>query len=35
MSSKDTDEEPVMHLKSYNIEILINQEADEIIEKLF
>ena len=35
MSSKDTDEEPVMHLKSYNIEILINKEADEIIEKLF
>ena len=31
MSSNNTDEEPVMHLKRYNIEILINQEADEII----
>ena len=35
MSSKDTDEEPVMHSKSENIEILINQKADEIIEKRF
>ena len=24
-----------MHLKSYNIEIMINDEADEVIEELF
>ena len=27
-SSKDNDEEPVMHSKSDNIEILINDKAD-------
>ena len=35
MSSVDNDEERVMHSKSYNIEIIINDEADEIIQKLF
>ena len=34
ISSKDTDEERVMHLKSGNKEIMINDEADEIIEEL-
>ena len=34
-SSKDYVDECVMHLKSYNIEIMINDEADEAIEKLF
>ena len=34
MSSKDNDEEHVMHLKSDNIEIMINDEVDEIIEEL-
>ena len=31
-SSKKTDEERVMHSKSDNIEIIINDKADEIIE---
>ena len=31
----DNDEERVMHSKSDNVEIMINGEADEIIEKLF
>ena len=31
MSSIDNDEERVMHSKSDNIEIMINDEADEII----
>ena len=35
MSSKDTDEDTVIHPKSDNIEIMINHEADEIIERLF
>ena len=35
MSFKDIDEEPIMHSKSDNIEIMINDEADEIIEELF
>ena len=35
MSSLDNDEERVMHSKSYNIEIIINDEADEVIQKLF
>ena len=33
--SKDTDEEPVMHSNSDGIEIMINDEADEVIEELF
>ena len=35
MSSSDNDEEHVMHSKSDNKEIMINDEADEIIEGLF
>ena len=35
MSSLDNDEERVMHSKSDNKEIMINDEADEIIEGLF
>ena len=35
ISSTDNDEELVMHLKSDNIEIIINDEANEVIEKLF
>ena len=31
----DNDEERVMHSKSDNIEIMINDEADEVIGKLF
>ena len=31
----DNDDECVMHSKSDNIEIEINDEADEVIEKLF
>ena len=31
----DNDEERVMHSKSDNIEILINDEADEVIKELF
>ena len=34
-SSKDTEEEHVMYLKSDNIEIIITDKADEVIEKLF
>ena len=30
ISSKDNDKEHVMHLKSDNIEIMINDKADEI-----
>ena len=33
--SIDNDEELVMHLKSDNIEILINDEADEVKKELF
>ena len=33
ISSTDNDEEHVMHLKSDNIEIIINDEANEVIEK--
>ena len=33
--SKDTDEEPAMHSKSENIEIMIYDKADEIIQELF
>ena len=32
MSSKDSDEERLMHLKSHNTEITINVKADEVIE---
>ena len=35
MSFKDNDEDRVMHSKSDNIEIVINDEADKITEKLF
>ena len=35
MSSKDNDEESVMHFKFDNIEIMTNDKADEIIEELF
>ena len=35
MSSKDTDEECVMHSKRNDIEIMINDKADEVIEALF
>ena len=33
MSSEDNDEERVMHSKSYNIEIMIDDKADEFIEE--
>ena len=35
ISSKDNDEEGVMHSKSDNKEIIINDKADEVIGKLF
>ena len=35
ISSIDNDEELVMHSKTDNIEIMINDEADEVIEKPF
>ena len=35
ISSKVNDEERVMHSKSDNIEIMINDKADEVIEVLF
>ena len=35
MSSKDNDEERVMHSKSDNIEIMVNNKVDEVIEELF
>ena len=35
ISSIDKDEECVMHSKSENIEIMIGDEADEVIEELF
>ena len=35
VSSKDNDEDRVMHSKSDNKEIKINDKADEVIEKLF
>ena len=34
MSSKYNDEERVMHSKSYNIEIMVNDKADEVREEL-
>ena len=33
--SLDNDEEHVMHSKNDNIEIMINDEADEVIEEIF
>ena len=35
MSAKDNDEERVIHSKSDNIEIMINDEPDEVKEELF
>ena len=35
MSSKDNNKECVLNLKNYYIEIMINDEADEVIEELF
>ena len=35
ISSKDNDGERVMHSKSDNIEIMINDKADEVTEKFF
>ena len=35
ISSIDNDEEPAMHSKSDNIEIMINDEADEVTKELF
>ena len=35
MFSKDTNELHLMHSKSGNIEILINEKAHEVIEELF
>ena len=35
ISSVDNDEDRVMHLKSGNIEIMINDEADEVIKEIF
>ena len=34
-SPKDNDEERVMHSKSDNIQIMINDETDEVIENFF
>ena len=35
ISSIDNDEECVMHSKSNNIEIMINDKADEVVKELF
>ena len=35
ISSKDNDEERAIHSKIDNIEIMINDEADEVVKKLF
>ena len=35
MSSKDNDQERVMHSKSDNKEIMINNKSDEVIEELY
>ena len=35
ISSKDNDEEHVMHSKSDNVEIMINDQAGEVFEKFF
>ena len=34
-SSKDSDEEQVMHKKSDNIEVMIYDNANEVIEEIF
>ena len=35
ISSKDNDDEPVIHSKSDNTEIMIYDKVDEVIEELF
>ena len=35
ISSKDSEETLTLHTKNHNIEIMIGNETDEIIEKLF
>ena len=35
VSSKDIDEEHVLHSKSHNMEIMIRDEADEVIKEIF
>ena len=35
ISSKDNDEEHVMHSKSDNVEIMINDQAGEVFENFF
>ena len=35
MSSKDNDKKRVMHLKSDNLELMINDKEVEVIEELF
>ena len=35
MSSKDINDEHIMHSKSDSIEIMVNDTADEVIEELF
>ena len=35
VSSKDNDEEQIMHSKSDNIKIMINDYVDEVIQELF
>ena len=35
ISSSDNDEESVMHSNSYNTEIMINHEVDEVIKEVF
>ena len=35
ISSKDDDKERVMHSKSDNIEIMINDKTDEVMQELF
>ena len=35
MTSKDNDDECVMHSKSDNIEMMINDKEDEVTEELF
>ena len=35
MSSKDNDEERLMHSRSDNIDLMINDKENDVIEKLF
>ena len=35
VSSTDSDEDRLMHSKSDNIEVIINDEADQVIKELF